>query len=587
MDNEPQAETQEASAYLETPAMASARRRWTRSDVAERLADLDRAVGAGESERSFAERSGTPRSTLRRWDQRRDDLGLEPSVAAFFESPAGAAFLHRLVTALVFVLCLRSPSGIRLICEFLELSGLAGVVAPSFSSVRRMAIRMEAETLTYGASQGRELAQRMAPKRITLAEDETYHPEICLVATEPVSNFIVVEEYAEHRDADAWNAATKKALDGLRVEVIQTTTDEAKGLLAHAAALGAHHSPDVFHVQHTVSRAISSPLARREERAVKALGAAAADTAQAMENWGTYDGADRGPGRPPDLAARLLAMEEAERVAELAAKAAGRDRVAAREATAWISAVYHPYRLSDGARQSPEAVGEALWTCIENLQEIVDRAGLPQRCTEGIEKAGRVIDDMVDTIRFEQEETSKRLSALQIPEELHREVASRLVPSLYLRRVAARASGAEVRAALEKTAADLLEPMLASEHPFALLDPARRAAIKAVAAECADLFQRSSSCVEGRNGQLSLHHHGTHRLDAKKLGALTVVHNYFITREDGTTAAERFFGWPPDDLFEHLVARMPQPSRPAAKRPSKRLPAVRLARSDSPERVAA
>lgn len=59
--------------------------------------------------------------------------------------------------------------------------------------------------------------------------------------------------------------------------------------------------------------------------------------------------------------------------------------------------------------------------------------------------------------------------------------------------------------------------------------------------ECANLLQRSSSCVEGRDGQLSLRHHGLHRLSNRKLAALTAVHNYFIKRRDGTFPAERFF----------------------------------------------
>jgi hypothetical protein len=47
---------------------------------------------------------------------------------------------------------------------------------------------------------------------------------------------------------------------------------------------------------------------------------------------------------------------------------------------------------------------------------------------------------------------------------------------------------------------------------------------------CADLFQRSSSCVEGRNGQLSLKHHALHRFTLLKLQALTVLHNYLARR---------------------------------------------------------
>jgi hypothetical protein len=53
---------------------------------------------------------------------------------------------------------------------------------------------------------------------------------------------------------------------------------------------------------------------------------------------------------------------------------------------------------------------------------------------------------------------------------------------------------------------------------------------------------RTSSPVEGHNGQLSLHHHRTHHLTPALLKALTVIHTYVIVRRDGTTAAERFAG---------------------------------------------
>jgi|GEM_PF-1693220 len=42
--------------------------------------------------------------------------------------------------------------------------------------------------------------------------------------------------------------------------------------------------------------------------------------------------------------------------------------------------------------------------------------------------------------------------------------------------------------------------------------------------------------------------------------------NFFITRPDGTTAAERFFGAAHDDLFELLCARLPPPARPRPRR---------------------
>jgi len=70
---------------------------------------------------------------------------------------------------------------------------------------------------------------------------------------------------------------------------------------------------------------------------------------------------------------------------------------------------------------------------------------------------------------------------------------------------------------------------------------------------CIDLFVRSMSCVEVRNGRLVLWHHHLHRLSDKRLTALTVIHNYWIRRADGSTAPERFFEVPLVDLFEWLL----------------------------------
>lgn len=80
-----------------------------------------------------------------------------------------------------------------------------------------------------------------------------------------------------------------------------------------------------------------------------------------------------------------------------------------------------------------------------------------------------------------------------------------------------------------------------------------------------ELFQRSSSCVEGRNGQLSLRHHGLREISPRKLRVLGVLHNYVIMRSDGSTAANRFFGQEHRELFPWLLEHMSLPPRPRRK----------------------
>jgi hypothetical protein len=139
---------------------------------------------------------------------------------------------------------------------------------------------------------------------------------------------------------------------------------------------------------------------------------------------------------------------------------------------------------------------------------------------------------------------------LELPPEQEAAVLEQLIPALYLERVAARSTTAETRQRVQASSSVLLDALRQPDHPLQSLAPKTRAQVEQVAGACADVFQRRSSCVEGRNGQLSLHHHGRHRLSDRKLAALTAVHHFHICRADGATAAERFFGRAHPALFD-------------------------------------
>lgn len=77
-------------------------------------------------------------------------------------------------------------------------------------------------------------------------------------------------------------------------------------------------------------------------------------------------------------------------------------------------------------------------------------------------------------------------------------------------------------------------------------------------------YQRTSSAVEGRNGYLSKLHHAGRGFSEQSLKALTVIHNFDLKRPDGTTAAQRLFGYPFPDVFESVlehIGDLPMPRR--------------------------
>lgn len=122
-------------------------------------------------------------------------------------------------------------------------------------------------------------------------------------------------------------------------------------------------------------------------------------------------------------------------------------------------------------------------------------------------------------------------------------------------------------AQLAELSSQLLSKVNARDGPLSKLSPQELVELEKVAIECAQLWRRPSSCVEGRNSRLALWHHSWSRLSERKLAALTTVHNFFIKRADRTTAAERFFGQKPKELFPWLLERLTLLGRPAQKRP--------------------
>jgi len=272
----------------------------------------------------------------------------------------------------------------------------------------------------------------------------------------------------------------------------------------------------------------------------------------------------RKPGRPPEFDKRIKVAQKAkeEAVTELTARQTRQERV--QNANRAISAAYHPYDLETGEAQDAATVSAALTTPFDEIETTVQEAGLSDRSLKGIAKAQRVVVQMVATIAFFWLTVRAKVDALNLAPAVEKAVYANLMPAIYLQQVADKTAEKTQRDALRQRSDALLAPLLVAESPLHL---AELQTIEYVAQECVNLFQRSSSCVEGRNGQLALRHHNLHRLNDRTLGALTTIHNFYLKRVDGTTAAERFFEAKPRDLFAWLLERIDMPGRPARKRP--------------------
>jgi hypothetical protein len=526
-------------------------------------------LAAGQPQRQVAADLGLARSTLQDWCKPAPVGAAPAALTAFVQTPQGVQWLHQLVLAAHFSITLKGGAGVRVVCEFLELSGLSAFVGAAYGTQYALNVALEEAVGAVAGEQRAALAVGMAHRAVTVGEDETFHPEVCLVALEPVSGFILLEQYAADRTAATWTAALQAAVAGLDVAVIQGTSDEAGALRRHVEVdLKAHHSPDLFHCQHAISKGTSLHLARQVRQAAATVAAAQARWEAARAAAQAYeDQSPRPRGRPPAFAARIDAALTELVQAETEHTQAQARQTEARELVRELGTLYHPYDLERGQAQPVELVAQRLAAVWTRLGCLAAAAELPTRAREHLAKAQRLTTQLLATITFFFATLQLQVEALGLPPSLETVLVEQLIPALYLERVAARSTHAESRHRLRALSTQLLEPLRQPEHPLYALPSAERARLEQVAGECADRFQRSSSAVEGRNGQLSLHHHGRHRLSDRKLAALTAVHNYHIRRADGTTAAERFFGRTHETLFAQVLKRMPLPPRPARRRP--------------------
>src|SRR5262249_42236045 len=351
------------------------------------------------------------------------------------------------------------------------------------------------------------------------------------------------------------------ALAGLNCKVIQSTSDEAPGLLAYVAQhLGAQHSPDVFHVQHELSKAVAAPMAAKQRAAAKALKTAEEVLQQVQEHLDAPP--KRGPGRPPKAAMSLEQVAQHVAVTRQEHERLAGQRTLVTQSIRGIGHAYHFVDLERGVRRNGKLIAGDIQRHIDTIRTIAQHEHLSEPCLERIEKAERVVPKMQATIEFVSGYVHQQVRQMDLAPPVSYAMHAQLIPALYLDRVASTWPVPAVEP-LRALAERMRSPLFESGGALSHLSLAEQSQLQAEASKLADVFQRSSSNVEGRNGYLSLRNHQLRGLDhPRKRTCLTAVHNFFLTRPDGTTAAERFFGQKPRSMFAAILESVEIPPAP-------------------------
>jgi hypothetical protein len=166
--------------------------------------------------------------------------------------------------------------------------------------------------------------------------------DVCLVAMEPSSGYILLEERHANREAATWTEAMAGTTRDLPVEIVVAGSDEARALVSHIRqGLGAVQTPDLYHMQRELWWGIQPALAESLKAPTEALAQAEATTKAWREHQVKYGSEPRGPGRPPAFDRYIADAQAAQDATQVVHQAALDRQAKAHDAIRSVSQVYH------------------------------------------------------------------------------------------------------------------------------------------------------------------------------------------------------------------------------------------------------
>lgn len=477
--------------------------------------------------RGIAQALGVSKSSVHRHQQAMARRNQYPE-SKLWESQAGAEWLKRLVNATLLIFCLKGGMGCETVAEFFHLLRLEQHVGGSVASLRKIRSQLETHIIDYGQEQLKTMPAGERPLEICASADETFFDQAVLVLLDLASGFIVVETFSEDHRYETWQQQAQQALSQLGLQVRYCVSDRAKALVKLALEeMGCASIADLFHALWELSSGIGRELSTQIFQVNRRL----RQLSEAPEN--------------PALQATLQQQQTALMAAQQQFHQGLRQ----------LSLTLHPFSWKSGTVQTTQQVAAQLSDDCQALLQLKIAQHLPDQ--EGsIAKFERQIQDLSAVVDLWWQWVQQSLQEQGCDPALQVWLAQVFLPLSYWQAQSQRTKTPALKVAYQSALQQAQAAL--TQHPLtATLSPAQRTHWQTWANVMVSRFQRASSAVEGRNGYLKQIYHNRRGLSSHRLQVMTTLHNFYLKRADGTTAAQRLFGKPVPDLFEHLIQQMP------------------------------
>lgn len=483
----------------------------------------------------IAQALGISQTSVWRHQRSRQSIATTP-VAEFWSSAAGMVYLIRVVVAVFYVFGIKHGVGAESLSEFFRMIELDNHLATSPSALRSFKAELIELIGQYGSEQ---LATLDLPthKEVIVGADETFFDMPILVFMELASGYIFFEIAKATRSFESWSEEVNGIglPEGWRIRGM--VSDGAKALVKLAVDhLQCVHLPDVFHVLRDLSKPWVSNLGRersRLERAAKAL-AERKDKRRSAKQQAAYE-------------AQLLKHRAQ---CESFAKAQSDYQ----QAINAITTALHPFNHKSGEWQLWTDLEHQLHEPLRQLKRLAKRLNLSKGETE-IETFRTHLPSIAQGLSLWWQSVVDELTQKNPDLATQAWVVSALLPSVYWHQQADKTRTSSLKT-IYREAAHQADQTLKTHPMAAQMSPEVYQDWLLWAHRQCTRFQRTSSAIEGRNGQLSRLHQATRGFSPQLLKALTIIHNFDTQRADGSTPAERLFEQSFPCLFEWLVGQV-------------------------------
>lgn len=452
-----------------------------------------------------------------------------------WETEEGTQWLRLLYFGSILFFGIHLGIGAEKLSFFFKFLRLDKRIATSPSKIKKIAVKLS-ELLALYQEEMQKKHKLNEPLKIVGGIDETYFERMILVLMDLSSGYIFVEEESEDKSYETWLEKSKKVANNLGLEFKYFVSDRAKQLIQLATqGFKCLSIPDLFHASHELVKQFGLSLKRKKADIEKKIAKEKVQLTLLIE-------------LSQDICTQKAIIEELENQQIEINKAISTYR----EILYRISMTLHPFDIKDSSKVTSISVQDSLHSILQEAETLKKEQDIKSK-KDHIKKFERQIEGMASLIDTWWLWVNEYFQGDDTNEECKNWVKHYLLPFLYWQKQADRTKAPDLKEGYQYAADESLYRL--DNHPLSPIFMQREDMIS-WAEWMVSNFQRASSAVEGRNGWLSQMHHNGRGLTPKRLKAQTVLHNYFLKRDDGTTAAERLFHEKFPDPLEWVIERM-------------------------------